>query len=227
MSAVSLLVDVTTMRIFVATTESGSVNLLHSSDGDTLNPVVSDRWQVEGAKNGCETLKALMATKPAGEWCHYYLDGKRSRVVYSLERPPLTQELRDRTALFQRKFSILSSISSSINSTRRKLIMPALYDDKVRGIKKEQALEFRRSGYDPEALKDCIFVWQYAEVHQISLREAADRLILEGEFFEAELWKSEGIKMRYWNRVLGIRTLPECDGVLEDFQREFYVNALV
>jgi hypothetical protein len=222
MAAVSILADVTTLRILLAAVEPGCINLLHSVDGDTINPVLWDKYPVVDAP--FTTLGGLLKA-PLESWCEYHLDVANKRVVHLPQG--LTSEIRSRAQLFQAKSEVMTSISYNINRSRRKLVLPVMYEDTLRAIKMAQALRYRSSGYDVSKMDECVFVWQYADVHGITPQEAADRLIIEAEFFEAELWKSEGIKMKYWKILLGIQDQAKLGQVMEDFSREFYINAKI
>jgi hypothetical protein len=120
----------------------------------------------------------------------------------------------------------LRYVSSLIATERQKLTLPGTYDETVRALRISQARLFRDSGYDLEKMIDCAFVWQYADVHELSPREACDTILLQGELFEAELWKTEGLQLRYRKRILDSKEPAELETIQEEFRREFGVNAL-
>jgi hypothetical protein len=224
---VSMLTDVTTNRLYVVSTRTGVINVLHQSDGTTLNRCHWNETPVVGGGR-VETLGALHDAPP-NTWVEYCFDPRQLRLVRDVGEGgnAITPEDRRIARLYQRKVEILRWIAALIMASRAKLGLPTEFDETVRGIKRRQALAFRESGYDMARADEFIFVWQYAEVYGVEPKEACDRILLEWDLFEAELWKTEGIQLSFWNRVAKAKALDDLDRVQDDFRREFLVNALV
>jgi len=224
MPYVSVLVDVDTNRVLVATTDAGANNLVHSVDGSTLSLVV---YQELGVGGTSLLTKEFPVKIPAADWCEFVLDRKTSSLRHSPETPVLNPALRQKAELSQAKVKALGQISNAINRSRRKLRTSEAYGDITRMIKKDQALKFRASGYEPSGMSELLFVWQFAEIHGTTPRAAADQIILEAELFEGELWKSEGTKMKYHKAILACEDVNQFTKIISEFHREFYVNAVV
>lgn len=148
-------------------------------------------------------------------------------VVRIVKSKPAPKELAQRCELLLSRVRYLNRVVRVITRARNRFAPSEKYGEFVDFLRKEQAVLFRDSGYNMELIKDCLFVFQYAQVKKISPKEAADEIIFQFSLFEAALWKSEEIKLKYFDLFSAAASIEDTHEIFQDFVREYYLNSHV
>lgn len=130
----------------------------------------------------------------------------------------MTDALVARSQLAMARIKAVHRIMFEINRIRAKIDPGMVLQETVYLTKKLQAAEFARSGYDESLLIRFPYVLQYADLCNLSAREAADNIIFRAGLDDALLSKSEMLRMRYFDLVKQT-TAPED---FSELLRRFY-----
>ncbi len=170
---------------------------------------------------------ADLLTLPPEELLSFLYHRQSGAVVkITKSRPPTEQQLKN-SLLLTARVKNLQRVSRVITQSRMRVAHSEKYGELVDYMRREQALAFRKSGYNEEQVKDYLFVFQYAQVKKISSREAADEIIFHFGLFEAALWQTEEIKLKYFDLISNAATIEENNKIFQDFIREYYLNSHV
>jgi hypothetical protein len=139
----------------------------------------------------------------------------------------LGDALMDKSRLAESKRGIFEIMVTELNFARAQISTGVWFQETVYLAKRMQAAAFRDSGYDEDAVAEYPFVVQYADQAHISLREAADDILLKAKFDEGILAKTELLRLTHFNNLKKVRTLDELPPVHEAFIRDAYLNAKI
>lgn len=150
-----------------------------------------------------------------------------ARSFEGTKRHLLTDSVRSLSALAHKKSEVMSTIMGEINESRRKVGNGLFFQDRVYLMKENQARDFSGSGYNENDILKYPYVLQYADYKNISLRQAADDILLKAQIANDHLAKTELLRLKYFDKVRGAQAVDDLERVRSDFIRECYVNAQV
>jgi hypothetical protein len=151
----------------------------------------------------------------------------RERKFVDTEASLVTDQIRCRARLAAGKLDVIEGITDSLNIARYKLRTGVDLQDRVYLSKRSEAKKLRDSQYDEELIGDCPFVTQYADYADVSLKQAADDILLKAKFDEEMLVKTEMLRLRYFNLVRQANSPEQLSPIYTEFMRDCYVNARV
>lgn len=137
------------------------------------------------------------------------------------------RKLRSRSKLAESKREVIGHIINHLGHARHSLRSGIEFQETVYLVKRMQAQAFKASGYDENRIEDCHYVVQYADFAGISLRQAADDILLKAKFDDEILAKTELLRLRYFNKVKQAQDPEELPAIFEEFTRNCYINSRV
>lgn len=157
---------------------------------------------------------------------HLSWNGK-ARLISDTRPDVLTNELHARSRLANAKSRAVAHMMLSLAAARVKISTGIPLQETVYMTKKLQAQKFKDLGYDEHEILAFPYVLQYADVANISLKEAADEILLKARLDDDVLAKTEMIRLAYFNRLRHAKAPAEIPLILKEFDRESYINALL
>ena len=139
----------------------------------------------------------------------------------------LTDDLRFKSHLAARKVIFLYHMMRSITAARNSLRTGINFQETVYLTKKLQARDFKKSGYDEDSIMEYPYVLQYADLKNLSLRQAADDILFMSRLADDLLAKTELLRLRYWSRVREATHPDELVKIESDFMQDCFVNAQI
>jgi len=153
-------------------------------------------------------------------------DKPSRRIVRSPEHI-VTPAIREKAVLAQAKARAIERIMLHLSIARYSLRTGVELQEIVYVNKRTQAEKFRDSGYDESSLLEYPHVLNYADFAGISLREAADTIILKAKLDDQLLAKTELLRLRYFKNVADAKSVKDLSTIIESFFRDCYWNAAV
>ncbi len=210
-------------RILCVTRYTSTAQALMSSGMEMGFNIVSRAKPILHSEDRVERLRRI----PPEELPNY-LFHRQSGTIVKIENPkPLTEKQKNACILLAGRARYLRRVTRVVSQARKRVAPSELYGAFVDQIRREQALKFRASGYDEALIQECLFVFQYAQVKKITARAAADEIIFRFSLFEADLWKTEEVKLKYYDLFANAANLEDLHDIFQDFIREYYLNARV
>jgi hypothetical protein len=151
----------------------------------------------------------------------------RPRKLARTDSAYVTNEIRSRSALAQARLRSYTRIVHFLNVARSSVDCGVSMQESVYTTKRAQAQSFRASGYDESQPADFPYVLQYADYARISMKEAADRILLKAKLDEHTLAKTELLRLKYFDRVRAAKAPQDLKKVDEEFMLEYFTNAMV
>ena len=214
----SALVDSASKALLAASDQVAIISFLNDCTLDTYHVPHVDRPNYEGA---CFTSTLTPEDFPRWSW------GRGERRFRDTTPDGLTDELYARAALAQAKGRAIGQIIRFLNIARNRLVTGLNFQDTIYRVKAHEAERFRDSGYDEERILEFPFVLQYAEYAGISLRQAADDIHLKGRFHAHYLLNTEGLRLKFFNRVRQATDPATLPGIADEFYNECFKNVMV
>jgi hypothetical protein len=168
-------------------------------------------------------LFLVLRSKPFAKWSW----DNSKREFFETKKELLDDRLVARAILAEEKRKAIEKIMANLNSARNTLMNGLIFQETVYMEKRNQAKAFQDMGYDENRMLEFPYVVQYADFAGITLRQAADDILLQSKFDEDVLAKTDLLRMKYYKRVKEAESINQLPAILEDFTRECYVNARV
>lgn len=149
------------------------------------------------------------------------------RKLIKTKRHVLTKKLLTKSLLAESKRKYISNIILYLNIARRDLFSGIDFQDFVYSTKKEQAQTFKDSGYNEDLIMQCPYVMQYADFANISLKQAAEDIIIKAKFDDDILYKTELLRLKYFDKIKKATTPEQLPSIFEEFIRDCFVNAQI
>jgi hypothetical protein len=159
-------------------------------------------------------------TYPEWAWDH------KSRTFSSAHTDVRAEYLRKRSVLATKKRDTISDIMRNLNSARYPVWTGVVFQDTVYMTKKIQAQAFKDAGYPEDSILEYPYVMQYADFANISVQQAADDIIFKAQLDDDLLFKTEMLRLKYFNRVKEISDVKMLPIVLDEFLRECFGVAI-
>lgn len=139
----------------------------------------------------------------------------------------LTPDILARSHIATVKRDAISKIMRSISKARYQTDKGVAFQETVYLTKKNQAQRFKDSGYNENLLLEFPYVLQDSEYEGMTMRQAADNILFRAKLDDDLLAKTEFLRRKYFNRVKTANTDEELSTIIEDFYRDYRVNARV
>jgi len=210
-------------RILCVTPHTSTATALLTSEVELALNLISGAKPILHAKERSSSLYRLSADSLVN-----YLFHRQSNSIVKvakLKAPP--KELSQLSELLLARARYLNRVTRVVTRARNRVAPSEKYGELIDFLRKEQALLFRNSGYNEELIQNCLFVFQYAQVKKMTPKEAADEIIFQYNLFEAALWKTEEIKLKYFDLFSNAQTVKQTHEIFQDFVREYYLNSHV
>lgn len=210
-------------RILCVTQYTSTAQALMSSEMEMGFNIISGAKPILHSK---DTVGYLRSIPP--EELPNYLFHRQSGAVVKIKNPkPITEKQKNTCILLAGRARYLRRVTRVVSQARKRVAPSELYGELVDYIRREQALKFRASGYNEDLIQECLFVFQYAQVKKITPRAAADEVIFRFSLFQADLWKTEEVKLKYYDLFANAANLEDLHDIFQDFIREYYLNSHV
>jgi hypothetical protein len=216
-SQYSVLIDSASRIVLAYSPDVAAVVFANEATVDTLC-LHSANYRYE---NGLSPLIGLPSANYP-EWT-YGANG-----VFSRARPELvTNDVRERSRLAVEKVRVINDIMRNISVARYPVSTGVFLQEDVYAVKKMQAAAFRDAGYPEDEILEYPYVVQYADLEDLTLRQAADDILFKARLDEELLAKTESLRLKYFKAVKKATSVDELGAIYEAFIRESYKNALV
>ena len=152
---------------------------------------------------------------------------KRTRILKETSPEMLTDEIRELSILATAKLEAVNKVAHHLSLARLKARTGVDFQDIVYFQKKVEAQRFKDAGYDDSNPLEYPYVLQYADYAGVSLKQAADSILLKAKL-DADLFaKTELLRLRYFNKIKSASTKEQLSTALEEFMRDTYVNTKI
>jgi len=214
----SALIDSPTQAVLFLTTQIPFIVFLAKTMGETEHaPAV----QFPNYLSEFPIAKAPVATYPEWTW------DRLTRMFSPTSPECLTDTLRRRAMLVVKKVQALNEIITGIMIARYPVWSGVPMQEVVYIAKKTQAQRFKDCGYPDGTELEFPYVLQYADVSGLTMRQAADEILLQASFDDDLLLKSEYFRLKYFERIKNVNDVGEVDRVIFDFRQDFIRGMLV
>lgn len=212
-----------TKRILCVTQFTSTAMALMSSEIEMGFNIISSVKPILHSKD----LVGVLPTLPPDQLLNYIFHRQSGAIVKAKNLKPATDKQKELCMLLAGRARYLRRVTRVVSMARKRVAPSELYGELVDYLRREQALKFRAANYDETIIKDCLFVFQYAQVKNITPRAAADEIIFRFSLFESELWKTEEVRLKYYDLFSKAPTVGELHEIYQDFIREYYLNSHV
>ncbi len=132
-----------------------------------------------------------------------------------------------RAKLAVARIEAVTQVIAEINWLRTKIGTGLAFQETIYLTKKMQAEKFKLSGYDESMLMSIPYVVQYADLTNVSLREAADSILFNAELDDAFLSKTETLRLRYFDRIKRETESDKIPEIVRQFMLDCHSKQLV
>jgi hypothetical protein len=209
---VSALIDVSTLALLFLSPSVPAVVFLASAMGESEHAY---------CVNYPHYLQDFPTAKlPPKAWPEWTWD-KRKRLFVPTPDDLLTDRLRQYALLAATKAQAWVEVVRALTMARYPLVQGLPMQDVVYISKKTQAQRYKDAGY-PEDDLEYPYVIQYADFSGLTMRAAADEILLKSSFADDLLLKSEFFRLKYFERITKVNHPEEAERIIFDFRRDFY-----
>lgn len=138
-----------------------------------------------------------------------------------------TDEIRTRSRLAIAKANVVSRIMTDIGFMRMRVSTGVLMQESVYLRKRIEAERLSQLDAEPNSVLEFPYTVQYADYAGVSLRAAADTILLHAKLDDQLLAKTEIMRIRYFDKIRKAATPEDTYAVLDDFSRDAHLNGLV
>jgi hypothetical protein len=213
-----------TKRILCVTPFTSAANAILASEVELAMNLIPGRKPVLHSK---EKSSQLLHASPSELVGHIFHRQSGSVVKLDKSKAKATKEILSHCELLSSRSRYLNRVTRVVTRARNRFAPSEKYADLVEILRRDQAVKFRDAGYDESMIQDCLFVFQYAQVKKMTPQEAAEEIIFRFKLFEASLWKTEEIRMKYYDLFSNAKTVEETHEFFQEFIREYYLNSRV
>jgi hypothetical protein len=141
-----------------------------------------------------------------------------------IENKNVSDNLIIKTQLAQKKYSVLDSMMLSIIFLRDRVRKTLPYQETIYMAKQYQAERFKDRGYPEHEMLEYPYVLQYADFMKISLKDAADKILLKSKIDNELLAKTEMLRLKYFNMVKDAKSVDEAEEAHKKFLLDFSIK---
>ncbi len=139
----------------------------------------------------------------------------------------ISDSVRAKAGLVTAKRDAIEYVMQGVSHARKFHASGVLFQEEINLNKKYQAQRFKDAGYDDGRLMEFPYVVHYADVSDISLKQAADEILFKSQLSDARLANTELIRWRYFAMIKAVKNPNEFPAIREAFVRDSYMNAMV
>jgi hypothetical protein len=209
---VSALVDVTTEALLFLTPQTPVVVFLSKT-----MPEVEHLYCVNYPNY---LQKFELAELPPERWPEWSWESTK-RAFEPTVKDLLTERLLLCSKLIIKKAQAAVEVMRLTSMARYPVLNGVLMQEVVYAAKKTQAQRYKDAGYPDDEL-DYPYVIQYADFAGLTMRAAADEILLKASFADDLLQKTEWLRMKYFNRIKDVRDVEEAGRIVMEFRYEFF-----
>ncbi len=133
----------------------------------------------------------------------------------------LNDDIFTKSELANSKRRTFDIITNSVSQSRYKIMSGTSFQETVYLTKKQQAQTFKESGYDEKRAIEFPYVLQYADFADISLRQAAEDILLKSSFDDDILLKTELLRLKYLKKLKEETQIDKLSEISKDFEKDF------
>jgi hypothetical protein len=137
----------------------------------------------------------------------------------------VTDTLRNRAELARRKMSAIDFVTRRLSAVQGTLRTGVTLQETVYTAKRLQAQRLKDKGYTPDSPTDYLFVVQYADFANISLKQAADDILFKAKLDDEKLAQSELVRLTYFKKIGEAKTCEEVASARASFMSDYYHTA--
>lgn len=212
-----ILIEASTRAVLAASKNSAAIMFLNNCTLDSYYSYNVARWSPRNQLPFEQKYDSL---------AHWTWNVK-TRSFSSTRKDILTEALQERSRLAIQKLAAFNRIMYEINVARLKLQTGFNFQETIYLTKKMQAQAFKDGGCDESRAIEYPYVLHYADYAGISLRSAADDILLKAKLADEVLAKTELLRLTYLGRLRRAERLEDIPPILADFEREAFINAFV
>jgi hypothetical protein len=157
---------------------------------------------------------------PKWSWNH------KKRVFRRTGSSVLDESLLAKSQLANSKRAVITKIQAYLADDRISFSQNMPYQETVYFIKKTQAMDFRKSGYDESLIMNYPYVAQYADFADISMQQSADNILFRAQLYEDRLLRNESLRLKYYNAVKEMHSQKQESALFKGLYHELYGNSL-
>ena len=132
----------------------------------------------------------------------------------------VTEDMRERAVFTAKKGAAISQALYLINGLRNKLRTGLWFQEIIYATKEKQATMLKEANFDPALSDEASLVAQYAEECSLSLRDAAEDILLHAQLFHDHLEKTEKIRFALMRKIKHAKTSEQLDYLMEKFTKD-------
>ncbi|PWT76946.1 MAG: hypothetical protein C5B60_03455 [Chloroflexi bacterium] len=144
------------------------------------------------------------------------------RVFVPTPRELITDRLRQYALLAVKKSQALVEVTRALTMARYPVLEGVPMQEVIYVAKKMQAQRYKDAGYPQNDDLEYPYVLQYADFSGLTMRAAADEILLKASLTDDLLLKSEFFRLKYFERIKKATLPEEAERIIFDFRREFY-----
>lgn len=149
----------------------------------------------------------------------FYRRGKYYRWFLTFDF--LSKEQVDDLIILNQKIAYIDRLNTYVSNYRRSTMSSINLQDHVYNFKYEEAKDIIKNEVEVDDVLKYPFVTAYSEFADISLQEAAKRVIFYQESNRAYLAESEAFRLKYTKMFINSNTIEEMESISKDFNVEY------
>ena len=144
---------------------------------------------------------------------------RRGRAFNKTNPLIITDDMRDRAVLAAKKVEAVGRVIFWINRLRAKTNTGLLFQAAIYAEKERQAVALKDADFD-ERRDSAPYVVQYADDSGMSLREAAEEILLQARLDHEQLAKTEKLRLALFKKIKRAKTPEEVGEVMDTFRKD-------
>lgn len=130
----------------------------------------------------------------------------------------VTEDMRERAILANKKGAAFIYAINAINSIRQKVRTGVWFQERIHEIKEQQARLLKEKNFDAAYADQAPYIVDEATDRGISLREAAEDIIVHADLFNEYLQRTERARLGFFRGLKKAKTAEEIDAIIKDFK---------
>jgi|GEM_PF-2396002 len=141
---------------------------------------------------------------------------RKKKIFFRTNPSIITEDMRDRAELVTKKGIAFYRAIYLTNRLREKLYNGLRYQETIYAAKQRQAQMLVDSHFDPKYEQRAPFVVQYADVSGMTVKDAAEDILLHAQLFNEHLEKTERFRLSLFRMIKSAKTPLEVDRIMEN-----------
>lgn len=113
----------------------------------------------------------------------------------------ITEDMRQNAVFAMQKMDAISRVIYKINRMRLKVNTGLMFQESIYAAKERQARALKDKNFDEELLTEVPYVSQYAEDNTLSLKQAAEEILLQAQLDRDHLMRTERLRMQAFKQI--------------------------